>query len=103
MTDFEINKSLALAIGWDLECITWSYSTLWVGRRMFDYRDNAVIWPICERYDFFPIARRNSKTGKIISWEGYYKDALGFVRTIKADTAAKAAALAAIAAYGSGA
>ena len=62
MTDAEISRALALAIGWKkdyprmgmVECedelLVWD-SKVW---RTFDYRDPLVIWPIAERYDCFP-------------------------------------------------
>ena len=62
MTDLEISKALALAIGWKqvmpedilgtgvLQC--WVYTG--VQWREFDYRDPAVIWPIAKYFDCFP-------------------------------------------------
>ena len=56
----EINKALALAIGWK-ECdIIWDHKAVlrcfngpsFAG--VFDYRDWNVIGPIAERYDCFP-------------------------------------------------
>lgn len=61
MTDLEISKALALAIGWPGNCVTDSYGVCYVNKgivrsywSIFDYRDPAVIWPIAERYDAFP-------------------------------------------------
>jgi len=58
MTDLEISRALALAIGWDdVEVFMWgvmvktSTSGIW---RDFDYRDWRVTAPIAERYDQFP-------------------------------------------------
>ena len=69
MTDLEINKALALAIGWRENQI--SRNTVYVGNKLiaevlsiktegfkygrtFDYLDWRVIGPIAERYDCFP-------------------------------------------------
>lgn len=59
MTDLEISKALALAIGWeewqievtpfDVKCLIGNWCT-----RVFDYRDWNVIGPIAERYKCFP-------------------------------------------------
>lgn len=72
MTDLEISRALALAIGWTLVTTTRSNDPpavvhtgnhhdrvksggIWInGYRIFDYRDWAVIGPIAERYDCFP-------------------------------------------------
>ena len=58
MTDFEIDKALALAIGWKAQDIdsyedvaVWWCDTKW---RVFSHRDWNVIGPIAERYDCFP-------------------------------------------------
>lgn len=109
MTDVEISKALALAIGWtddridadgepDPDVVThgalhdspaivqvWFCNT-W---RTFDYRDPTVIWPIAERYDAFPI------TNTITWWvPGCHR----LIRGVgpRADTAAKAVAMAVI-------
>lgn len=59
MTDLEISKALALAIGWTeqqlevtpfaVKCIVESWWT-----QPFDYRAWSVIGPIAERYECFP-------------------------------------------------
>lgn len=69
MTDLEISKALALAIGWISVCVAEGGSTdaekaLYVNTsqqyqwcndwRVFDYMDWSVIGPIAERYDCFP-------------------------------------------------
>ena len=58
MTDAEISRALALAIGWPESAIivTHEQCFIWYGRdgRGFDYRDPAVIWPIAEKFDCFP-------------------------------------------------
>ncbi len=75
MTDLEINKALALAIGWTEDRLDTEglldpdvaifggggqhevdEVKVWNGEqwRTFDYRDPAVIWPIAERYGCFP-------------------------------------------------
>jgi hypothetical protein len=68
MTDLEISKALALAIGWervetctslfaDNEDVTevWvrqkQYGSIW---RIFDYREWSVIGPIADHYRMFP-------------------------------------------------
>ena len=99
MTDLEISKALALAIGWKPEQIIeyegQSYIGLPVnfngpGIKLFDYRFTSVIWPIAERYNCFPYALRDA-VGLTGRWNvlvnGLDHDA---------DTAAKAVALAAI-------
>ena len=98
MTDLEISKALALAIGWERVEITtghlcegvqaWvrqrHYDSAW---RVFDYRDWAVIGPIAERYDAFP--------KKLASMEGWWADVFGKDARF-ADTPQKAIALAVI-------
>lgn len=102
MTDLEINKALALAIGWtsdriredwngaiaiDLGEVPWPY----VQWQTFDYRDPSVIWPIAERYNAFPEHRADG-------WHALTVQAEPFkVRRAQADTAAKAVALVVIA------
>lgn len=65
MTDLEVSKALALAIGWPASKIhTHLYGTGYAVSiiqpdmeavlRIFDYRDWNVISPIAERYDCFP-------------------------------------------------
>jgi len=95
MTDVEINKALALAIGWkgsDLilnhKCFLYCFEGQeFVG--VFDHKDWNVIGPIAEKYNCFPLRLRGG------AWEaisrGKYK--LGFV---KSDTPQKAIALAVI-------
>lgn len=65
MTDMEISKALAIAIGWE-EPLIWTlggyFYVLADGRpicdgltwREFDYRNWAVAGPIAERYNTFP-------------------------------------------------
>jgi hypothetical protein len=66
MTDLEISKALALAIGWkekdvaiDVEANTlrlpmWINMHALLNWQAFDYRDWAVIGPIAQWYDAFP-------------------------------------------------
>ena len=64
MTDLEISKALALAIGWKTNFVRINAGTsqdmvkCWVYTgyfwRQFDYRDWNVIGPIAEKYDCFP-------------------------------------------------
>lgn len=89
MTDAEISRRLALAIGWKhvkespawIRALVSETGNMW---RAFDYRDPAVIWPIAERFNAFPVA---SDWG---GWVAYYD-----CTKIKcaAETAAKAVAL----------
>lgn len=95
MTDLEIDKALALAIGWkecDMILDHKAKRLCFDGPRLaglFDYRDWNVIGPIAARYDCFPLRLRGG------AWEaisrGKYK--LGF---FNADTPQKAIALAVI-------
>lgn len=105
MTDLEISKALALAIGWTEDRVVLGYSDpdiliqddkvfVWFCRAWapFDYRDPAVIWPIAERYNCFPFrqcARSGRFTGQWVAWYEQRTDGL-------ADTASKAVALAVI-------
>jgi len=92
MTDLEISKALALAIGWTegqlleytckLFCPTGTEVWAW---KEFDYRDWNVIAPIAERYDAFP--RKSDTQG----WWLPHKFERAF-----ADTPQKAIALAVI-------
>jgi hypothetical protein len=95
MTDTEISRALALAIGWSN--VTSGYSGVYVHERRpvimcrrFDYRDWAVAGPIAERYDCFP-----QSTGAT-EWYSYVP---GKGRAL-ADTPQKAIALAVINAKG---
>ena len=100
MTDLEISKQLALAIGWkdcniDPDVITirdayaaepeihcWDKSTgHW---RIFDYRDWNVIGPIAEKFDCFP------------RWNGASWESVGLTDYVYANTPQKAIALAVI-------
>ena len=109
MTDIEISKALALAIGWtedrrdengclDPDVITegalfgqedgvfvWVDGSMW---KRFDYRDPAVIWPIAERYNVFPYALRD-RSGK---FTGQWNVLVGGLEST-ADTPAKAVAM----------
>lgn len=106
MTDAEISRRLALAIGWsekeddpdvirmgalhdpEIHTYVW-HSQEWV---LFDYRDPAVIWPIAERFNKFPYALRG-KDGKLNGkWNAWANDG----EDVQSDTAAKAVALAVI-------
>jgi len=98
MTDLEISRALALAIGWKMVNVLPDKSTphlmqcwLWIGHawRVFDYRDPAVIWPIAERYDCFPDKITGGlNEGKWISF--------GQKNFATAETPSKASALAVI-------
>lgn len=69
MTDLEIDKALALAIGWKpkdvafhdgMWCIVVYTGEHW---REFSHKDWNVIGPIGARYNKFPYAHRDVKTG----------------------------------------
>jgi len=61
MTDVEISKALALAIGWkrmlpNPEADGLKQCWVWTGQkwRLFDHKDWNVIGPIAQKYDLFP-------------------------------------------------
>lgn len=97
MTNNEISRRLALAIGWeswqvgddDASGAVWictePESTTGPARFMvFDYRDPAVIWPIAEGF-IFPVP-----------CNGQWRCRINDAESVIADTAAKAVALAVI-------
>ena len=107
MTDLEISKALALAIGWEQALLSSQGIVVQTHRehdrvksngrwlchwRIFDYRDWNVIGPIAERYNAFPYI--DPCTDK---WEGYVAR-LGIDKAplVWADTPQKAIALAVI-------
>lgn len=101
MTDAEISRWLALAIGWEVlpvehrdEGVMVVDHVNQVGR-YFDYRDPAVIWPIAERYNCFPQATLFDSSWYAITQDGWD---MGLDQSL-ADTAAKAVALAVIKAH----
>ena len=62
MTDIEINKALALAIGWQSDQIIEYEGQAYIGlpvvfnspgTKLFDYRFTSIIWPIAKRYNCF--------------------------------------------------
>lgn len=95
MTDAEISKRLALAIGWPADSVwggakgAYIVDDFFSYGRQFDYRDPAVIWKIAERFDAFPVfvKTRAYWTARSYSLQGIW---------VSADTAAKAVALAVI-------
>ena len=97
MTDYEISRNLALAIGRHDDDVT-SFDghriSVYVAHRggfgswrEFDYRDPTVIWAIAERYRCFPEWQEGSNEW----WSSVNVDARAY-----ADTAAKAVAMAVI-------
>ena len=99
-SDIEISKALALAIGWEVavifedRCIVETHNNIdrikfgnwWLkGRRVFDYRDPDVIWPIAAKFDCFPCRFAGARWG---AWVGEYG------QEFFADTPEKAVALA---------
>ncbi len=104
MNDLEISKALSLAIGWKVHqiliennslliCVkvaTLTNNAYW---RRFDYRDPAVIWPIAERHNSFPLKSKLKERG----WfSRSSKSPLSGSYMRHGDTAAKAVALAII-------
>ena len=95
MTDLEIDRALALAIGWKDEPNKMRVSNVfglqvWIGYwANFRYSDWNVIGPIAEKYDCFPFRLRGG-AWKAIS-RGKYK-----LEFLNADTPQKAIALAVI-------
>tara|TARA_R110000822_G_scaffold144177_2_gene282827 strand:+ start:402 stop:698 length:297 start_codon:yes stop_codon:yes gene_type:complete len=94
MTDLEIDKALALAIGYKLFDVKfhddmWAVVVFRGSWRVFDHRDWNVIGPIAEKYYCFPFRLRGG------AWEaisrGKYK-----LEFVKSDTPQKAIALAVI-------
>ena len=98
MTDNEISKALALAIGWDnvkvdaLGHVWVSMKKVW-GARPFDYRDWNVAGPIAEKYDMFPL-KEVDHNGYFKCWVVYWSDNLAHKQ--EADTPQRAIALAVI-------
>ena len=93
MTDAEISRALALAIGWpeSATIVTHGQCFIWYGSRRFDYRDPAVIWPIAEKYNAFPLLGFTDKWSVAIE----HPITRAPVHVV-CDTAAKAVALAVI-------
>jgi hypothetical protein len=110
MTDLEISKALALAIGWHehrvrtvgTQCYVVTFSTLdkfkpecgwpfWIAGRVFDYRDWNVIGPIAAKYNAFP--RKHP-----LNWWSWYVETatLPGSSNVTASTPQKAIALAVI-------
>ena len=90
MTDLEISKRLALAIGWKPEQMGVFLDCLFIQRpkymsRHFDYRDWDVAGPIAERFKCYP------------DWQGHFKwcSRIDFTRSW-GDTPQQAIALAVI-------
>ena len=80
MTDLEIDKALALAIGWKEDAVAF-HDDMWTvvvhaepnrswpfGWRAFSHRDWNVIGPIAEKYDCFPSKR---DYGELSEWVAY--------------------------------
>ena len=98
MTDLEINKALALAIGWqesDFSTIPGTDVVMcfngckFVG--YFDYKNWNVVGPIAERFDCFPNKAQSTK--HIGEW---YAPVGQIANGVYADTPQKAIALAVI-------
>lgn len=112
MTDIQISRALALAIGWKPHqmngttgfvapvlflCVAPATLTKQAVWRMFDYRMPDCIWPIAERYFAFP-CQYVDNYGRCVAWEAsvYIEKTSKNVSLVKADTAAKAVAMAVI-------
>jgi hypothetical protein len=108
MTDLQINKALALAIGWpalaveacEVDQMVWvcvapgtlTDSAIWW---VFDYQVPGVIWPIAERYGF-PSKRFHGSDPKV-TWERHmWDEKKRRYKAFEAETAAKCVALAVI-------
>lgn len=72
MTDLEISKRLAIAIGWPMlfctgGCVMVSCAANW---RVFDYTDWSVAGPIAEKYNAFPYQHKVNgiPDGKWVVW-----------------------------------
>ena len=98
MTDQEINKALALAIGYSPDEIRLDGDDICVYRqiefdyhfwRTLDYRKPDVIWPIAEKYDAFPVRAKTD-------WYARCWSSKEDRPVERADNAAKAVALAII-------
>ena len=90
MTDLEIDRALALAIGWRKTCE--STKTFWVvedsgNRRVFSHRDWNVTGPIAARYDCFPVEVYSGQWFSSVGNDG---------KNFTADTPQRAIALAVI-------
>ena len=107
MTDAQISKALALAIGWKESEIIDYPDQDYVGIRtrivtpcirLFSYKFPAVIFPVAERFDCFPYKDENRSDG--MRYAECINKETGAFGLGWADTAAKAVALAVIAAHG---
>jgi len=100
MTDIEISRQLALAIGYLPEHVKVDRGFVWVSRsfvtssgitwetwQIFTHDDPSVIWPIAERFDCFPI-----RGGE----DGLWVSSVNYSNFQHSDSAAKAVALAVI-------
>ncbi len=100
MTDLEISKALALAIGWpQAQVCVYTYGVYilryyagsqWVDE--FDYRDPVISFRVAERYDVYPYRTSFGIAGAASTW---VSERAGI--EYEAETPAKAIALAVIA------
>jgi len=94
VTDLEIDRALALAIGWKKAQMRTKEKKLWLRTHgvfsgfwsPFDYRDWNVIGPIAEKFDAFPIKNTN----------GTWTASVGGYGHATSDTPQKAVAMAVI-------
>lgn len=100
MTHTEINRKLALALGWEIMLIGTAIYVMTCQRganrewKLFNFRDWDVCGPIAQRYDCFP---EKTNCG---DWAGYVPESWADV--VYANTPQKAIALAVIATHGAG-
>ena len=101
MTDLEISRALALAIGWKPEDIRCTMTTVFVMTRyhgyfpfeeIFSYYDWDVIGPIAEKFDCFPARAYAPHTG----WCARVKNPENWTSATRSETPQKAIALAVI-------
>lgn len=107
MTDAEISRRLALAIGWEESDIIDYPGQDYVGIRtsivttcvrLFSFKFPTVIWPIAERLDCFPEKMRSGGlwAAPVFDAKANGRPPYPMLRWEYSDTAAKAVALAVI-------
>ena len=73
MTDLEISKALALAIGWKQVLTSTVADTCYVRQgtqawRVFDFISPDIIWPIAKAFNMFPAKTSDAKWA--VDWYG---------------------------------
>ena len=102
MTDTEIDRRLALAIGYRPEDVLVNISDRVIVRRLdywiaFDHTDYRVVGPIAERYNCFPYKFPNAAASLKWMWAAHAFNEHGNICRFFAPTPQRAIALAAIA------